>query len=768
MGVAIFASNPGPPISDLLPRRDAASKRAGRLGALMKGASRLGLGRALAFALMIALAALRMIDPPPLEELRLRTFDFFQLAAPREASTHPAVIVDIDEESLKALGQWPWPRTVIADLVNRLTGLGAAAIGFDVIFAEPDRYSPGSLADLVHDLDEQSRERIRALPTNDQILAEAFRRSRVVLGESAVAGPGTQGGLAKRQIGIARIGADPAPFLVAYPGILRNIAILEDAVTATGMLTIHPERDGIVRRVPLAIRAQGLVLPSLSLAMLRAVSAAGQVIIRADPSGIQSIGIRELELPSDRNGQLWVHFAQHDSARYVSAADVLAGRVPREKIEQKLVLIGTSATGLLDRQTTPVDPSMPGVEVHAQILENALSGTWISYPDYAMAAELAAALLVSLAIIIIAPALGAATIALLGIVIAAALTGASWYFYARQGLLFDFTYPLSSALAVYLVLVFTNYLREQAQRAQVRSAFGQYLAPDLVEQLVRRPEQLVLGGEEREMTFMFSDVRGFTAISESYKQDPQGLTSLMNRLLTPLTDAIIFHTGTIDKYMGDAVMAFWNAPLADANHARNACFAALEMRKRIAVLNSEREQEARARGEEFLPLRIGIGVNTGTCVVGNMGSDLRFNYTVLGDAVNLTSRIEGQTKYYGVTIMAGARTMTAAGDGFAAIELDVIRVKGKSEPEVVHGLFGASDVASSQSFRDLSRSLRQMLTCYRRQDWTKALEALDACRAFEIEYELTTLFDLYASRIGDFIEAPPPPDWDGVYSFETK
>ena len=717
---------------------------------------------------MIALALLRTIDPRPLEELRLRTFDFFQEAAPREASTHPAVIVDIDEKSLKSLGQWPWPRTVIADLVDRLGDLGAAAIGFDVIFAEPDRYSPASIIDLVHDLDEQSRERIRALPTNDQVLAEAFRRSRVVLGESAVIGPGTQGVPAKRQIGIASMGADPSPFLIAYPGILRNIATLEDAATATGMLTINPERDGIVRRVPLAMRAQGRILPSISLAMLRAVSAAGQMIVRAAPSGIQSIGIRELELPTDRNGQIWVHFGPHDATRYVSAADVLAGRVARERIEQKLVLIGTSATGLLDRQTTPVDPSMPGVEVHAQILENALSGTWISYPDYAMAAELAVALLVSLAIVVIAPALGAATVALLGVAIAAALTGTSWYFYTRQGLLFDFTYPLLSALAVYLVLVFTNYLREQAQRTQVRSAFGQYLAPNLVEQLVRAPERLVLGGEEREMTFMFSDVRGFTTISETYKRDPQGLTSLMNRLLTPLTDAIVSHKGTIDKYMGDAVMAFWNAPLRDANHARNACFAALEMKKRIAALNGEREQEAQARGETSLPLRIGIGVNTGACVVGNMGSDLRFNYTVLGDAVNLASRIEGQTKTYGVTIMAGAMTMMAAGDDFAAIELDVIKVKGKSEPEAVHGLFGASDVAKSQSFRDLSRSVRQMLTCYRRQDWIKALVALDACRAFESEYELAPVFDLYASRIRAFSETPPPSDWDGVYISETK
>ncbi len=717
---------------------------------------------------MVALTALRLVDPAPIEELRLRTFDFFQLASPRQSPLRPVVIVDIDEDSLRTLGQWPWPRTLLADLVDRLTGLGAVAIGFDVIFAEPDRYSPGSIIDLVRDLEEQSRDRIRALPSNDQILSQALRRSRVVLGESGVRGPGTQAGPAQRQIGIASMGGDPGPYLIAFPAMLRNIPILEGAAAGIGMLTFRPERDGIVRRVPLAMRAQGLTVPSLDLEMLRVAAASGPVIIRSDQAGIQSIGIRELELPTDRNGQLWVHFGRHDSGRYVSAQDVLAGRVPPEKIDQKLVLIGTSALGLLDRQTTPVDPAMPGVEIHAQILENALTGAWISHPGYATAAEAAAALLVSLAIIAIAPELGAAMVALLGAAVAAMLIGAAWYFYTQQGLLIDFTYPLASALAIYLVLVFTNYLREQAQRQQIRATFGQYLAPDLVEQLARAPEKLVLGGEERDMTVMFSDVRGFTTISERYKHDPRGLTSLMNRLLTPLTNAIIRHDGTIDKYMGDAVMAFWNAPLADPHHAANACRAALEMKARLTTLNSDREQEAKARGEAFLPIRIGIGVNTGPCVVGNMGSDLRFNYTVLGDTVNLASRIEGQTKTYGVPILAGANTMIAAGDEFAALELDIIRVKGKTEPEVIYGILGPSELAATERFRRLRDITEQMLSCYRNRDWSKALDAIEACRAFAGEFELATFFDLYASRIHAFRDAPPPSDWDGVHRSEEK
>ncbi|MBV9523934.1 MAG: adenylate/guanylate cyclase domain-containing protein [Alphaproteobacteria bacterium] len=741
--------------------------RTGALKVLARGMSRLGVGRAVAAALAVALAALRIVDPAPLEELRLRSFDLFQLAAPRRSADRPAVIIDIDDTSLHTHGQWPWPRTLIAELINRLTDLGAAAIGFDVIFAEPDRYSPGTMVELVRDLDEQTRRRISALPSNDRILADALGTSRVVLGQSGITEGGTPTGR-PRQIGIASIGGDPAPNLIAFPGMLRNLPILEDAAAGAGMLTIRPERDGIVRRVPLAMLAQGTILPSLGLEMLRVVAASRQVIIRSDRSGVQSIGIRGLELPTDRNGQIWVHFGHHDPARFVSAQDVLGGRVPRERIVGKLVLVGTSALGLQDRQTTPVGPAMPGVEIHAQLLENALAGSWIANPDYAMAAELMTALLAAGAIIALAPALGAALVAALGAAIAATLVGASWYLYAHEALLIDFTYPLSSTLAVYLVLVFANYLGEQARRRQIRSAFGQYLAPDLVEQLARAPEKLVLGGEEREMTIMFADVRGFTAIAEMYKDDPHGLTLLMNRLLTPLTEAIVQHRGTIDKYMGDAVMAFWNAPLTDREHAANACRAALEMNVRLTELNAEREREVAVDGKAFVPLRIGIGVNTGRCVVGNMGSDFRFNYTVLGDPVNLTSRIEGQAKVYGVSILAGAGTVLAAGEAVAALELDLVRVKGKTTPEVVYGILGGAELAATERFRRLRESNARMLSAYRNGDWRQALDAVEACRAFEKEYALGAFFDLYASRIHGFRAAPPESGWNGVYAAAEK
>ena len=463
---------------------------------------------------------------------------------------------------------------------------------------------------------------------------------------------------AKPAVGIATMGGDARPFLLNFPGLLRNIPILEQSGSGRGLFTIRAERDGIVRRVPIVMQAQGTIMPSLTLEMLRVVSGSSTVLIRSDNAGVQSAAVPGFVIPTDRNGQLWIHFAPHDLARYVSAADVLEGKVPAERVARRLVLVGTSAVGLLDSKTTPIDPVMPGVEVHAQVLESVLTKSVLSAPNYAVGVELCAALLLGVAIIWLTPILSPVYLLMFGAAIVALTAGASWYFYVQDRLLFDFTYPLLSSAFVYLTLVFSNYMSEQAQRRRIRSAFGQYLSPDLVEQLANSPEKLVLGGEEREMSILFSDVRGFTTISELYKNDPQGLTSLMNSFLTPLTNAIIEHNGTIDKYMGDAIMAFWNAPLNDAQHEVNACEAALEMLLRVETLNRQREQQAKETGQRFIPLNVGVGINTGKCVVGNMGSDLRFNYSVLGDPVNLASRLEGQSKNYGVPIIVGSKTAT--------------------------------------------------------------------------------------------------------------
>ncbi len=727
-----------------------------------------GYARLLCIALLIGLAVMRIADPPPVEELRVRIFDAFQVIDPRVKTARPVVIVDIDEKSLAKFGQWPWPRTRIADVVANLTRLGAVVIAFDIVFAEPDRLNPDVAADTIRNLDDETRTKLRALPSNDQLFAEAMRNSRVVLGESGL--PYVLRELDKNLpvTGLAMLGEDPQRFMLNFPGLLRNTPVLEAAAGGRGLFTIRTERDGIVRRVPVIMQAQGLTMPSLTFEMLRLATGSDTIFIKSDVAGIKSVAVKGFEVPTDRNGQLWVHFAHHDPSIFVSAADVLEGSVEPQTIAEKLVLIGTSAVGLLDVKTTPVSPVMPGVEIHAQVLEAALTKKLLSQPSYGPILEFGAALLLGIAVIWLAPLFGPVTLVAVGAFIAALLVGTSWYFYTQHKLLIDFTYPLLSTTAIYLTLIFSSFVREQAQRRQIRSAFGQYLSPALIEQLAQSPEKLVLGGEEREMTIMFSDVRGFTTISESFKNDPQGLTALMNRFLTPLTNAIIARKGTIDKYMGDAIVAFWNAPLDDKEHQLNGCEAAVDMLERIDMLNKQRELEAQEGGPAFFPLNVGVGLNTGVCVVGNMGSDLRFDYSVLGDTVNLASRLEGQSKEYGFPIIVGSKTALAVKDKFAILELDFVMVKGKKEPEVIYAIAGRADTAQSGRFQRLRNLTIEMLACYRSRDWEGALAAIERGRRTDEARALELLYNLYEARIRGYQTNPPPDDWNGAFALLTK
>ena len=729
---------------------------------------RFGYARLLCVGLLIGLAALRVADPAPIEEFRVRTFDTYQVIDPRVKSARPVVIVNIDEKSLAKFGQWPWPRTRVADLVANLTRLGAVVIAFDIMFAEPDRLNPAVAADTIRNLDDDTRARLRVLPSNDELLAEAMRHSRVVLSETGL--PDVVSGLdqALPLTGLAMLGEDPQRFMLKFPGLLRNTPVLEAAAAGRGLVTIWTERDGIVRRVPMIMQAQGATMPSLSFEMLRVATGSDTIFIKSDAAGIISVGVGGVQVPTDRNGQLWVHFAHYDPSIYVPAADVLDGSIGPERIAGKLVLIGTSSAGLHDVKTTPITPVMPGVEIHAQVLESALTGTLLSQPPWGPLAEFLSALLLGIAVIWFAPMFGPKSLIAVGAFFATLLVGTSWYYYSRQRLLIDPTYPLLSTTAIYLTLIFSGFAREQAQRRQIRSAFGQYLSPALVEQLAQAPEKLVLGGEEREMTVMFSDMRGFTSISETYRHDPQGLTGLMNRFLTPLTNAILNRKGTIDKYMGDAIMAFWNAPLDDKEHQINACEAALDMLEQVDALNKEREAEAEEAGRPFIPLNVGVGLNTGTCVVGNMGSDLRFDYSVFGDSVNLASRLEGQSKEYGFPIIVGSATALAVKDKFAILELDFIMVKGKIEPEVIYAIAGREGTAQSSRFQRLRNLTIEMLACYRSRDWEEALAAIERGRRTDDAHSLELLFNLYEMRIRGFQKNPPPQDWNGAFALLTK
>ena len=714
--------------------------------------------RSVGLLLLAALLGVRIWDPHLVEELRLRSFDFYQKVSPRISALRPVVIVDIDEASIAAYGQWPWPRTILADLLTRLNEWGTVAVAFDVIFPEPDRSSPSEAVKHFRNVDEATRERLNRLPSNDDVFAEAVGRGKVVLGQA-----GTNALDAHRlenlpETSIATVGPDPRPYLIGFPGILRNLPNLERAAAGRGLFSIRQEGDGMVRRVPMVMQAEDKIFPALTLELLRVVTGSGAILIRSDEAGIRAVAVPGLEFPTDQNGRIWVHFSGHDKARYVSAKDIIEGHADPDRLAGKLALLGTSAIGLLDVKTTPVHSAMPGVEVHAQVLESALTNALLSAPNFAIVVEMLGAVIAAGAIALLAPGATALTLFVSASVAILVIGAGSWIFFNWYQMLIDATFPLIATLAVYVSLVLIGYFREQLDRRRIRYAFAQYLSPNLVEQLANSPQKLVLGGEKRNMTILFSDIRGFTTISETYKDDPQGLTTLMNRFLTPLTNVIVARNGTIDKYIGDAVMAFWNAPLDDPNQEINACDAALEMLERVDELNGIREQEAATTGLPYVPIKMGIGINTGPCAVGNMGSDLRFQYTVMGDSVNLASRLETTTKVYGLSIIIGSRTAAAVAKQFALLEMDSIRVKGKTELEVIYTILGRAEVAETPEYRSLHGHWAHFLDCYRNEDWAGASKAMEPCRRDCERFGLAGLIDVYQDRVRRFGQSAPVAD----------
>ena len=692
------------------------------------------IGPLAAFAIMILGIAIRVIDPEPVEALRLKTFDLYNRLEPRPAlENSPVVIVDIDEKSLAELGQWPWPRTVLADMLASLRDQGAVVAGFDMVFAEPDRTSPGLIADSIRGADPATVERLRSLPSNDEVMASVMRTFRTVLGQAgtktAAVEETSELALSTTFKGIRAVqGADSTKFddhVFNQTSLVANIDALEASAFGRGLFSVEEEVDGVVRRVPILMKVEGAVKPTLTVEMLRVAFQGNSIFAFMNQGGLQDVRLQTAQgaykIPVDGKGRVWVYFSEPDTFNtpdnsgrlYVSASDVINKRLPPGRLAGKLILIGTSAVGLLDIRSTPIYSRLPGIEVHANLLETILTNNFLKYPVEMAGYEMIGMILAGIIMILLIPRVGPVW-TLAGLLAAAgSLVGGSWYLFTDEKTLIDVTYSGILVFAMYFVLTFANYMRDAAEKRQVRGAFSQYLSPDLVEQLAENPDQLTLGGELKRMTLLFCDVRGFTTISESFKDDPQGLTKLINRLLTPLTNEILSRRGTIDKYMGDCIMAFWNAPLEDEKQEFHACESALAMFKSLDQLNAEREQEAEEQGVEFLPLKIGAGINTGECVVGNMGSDQRFDYSVLGDSVNLASRLEGQSKSYGVDVVLGSDTRAKVVDQFATAELDLIAVKGKTEAVRIFALLAKREDVDADEFSLFEEKHAAFLERYR-------------------------------------------------------
>ncbi len=728
----------------------------------------------------LSIAGLRLLDPDPLVRLRLLAFDIFQTLAPRTVDpSYPVRIVDIDQESLAEYGRWPWPRDLIAHLVDRLDELGATVIAFD--FAFPDS-EPDPLAALYTAIGNEpgARALLDQLPrprSGDEIFADAIRQRPVVLGAIGRSDDGPH--IAPSTTAFALLGTDPSRHVPTFRTATVNTPVLNRAAAGIGVLNWFPESDQIVRKVPLIVRFGDQLYPSLVAESIRLAEGASTISVRSSTasaegssveSGITSVRIGRYRIPTESSGQFWMAFSSHRPERYISAASVLNGTVKPGDIAGRIIFVGTSAPGLFDLRATPLDTVLPGVEVHARAIEQLLQGRLLLRPDYSTGLEVAFMAIGSIALAVFIYYVGAFTGALAGAVAVTIVLSASWLGYLRYGILLDPTFPILGLTAVYIFGSGFLYFHTERERNRVRQAFSHYIAPSLVERLAREPEQLKLGGETRELTVLFSDVRGFTGIAEGFREDPGRLIELMNRLLTPLSNAITERSGTIDKYIGDAIMAFWNAPLDNPDHCRQACEASLDMIARLRVLNEARLEESVARGEEgqVVPLKLGIGIATGSAIVGNMGSALRFDYSALGDAVNLASRLENLTGYYGVGILVSETACRIGAPGLAVLEIDTVRVKGREKPERIWTILGGSDLTTDPAFQSFTDRFSAALSAYRQQDWAAAKDQFGAIADAAAPYGLVEVIERFVERSTHFGWAPPAPDWDGVWQTQKR
>ena len=661
------------------------------------------------FAVIAALLALRGYDPPVLSALRGAGFDTLQRLWPRENNPpQPVRIVDIDEASLRELGQWPWPRTQLARLVEELNELGAATIAFDIVFPEPDRLSPrrllesagaaSALATAMPSFD------TAILPDNDQIFAAAIAGKPVVTAfASSAASTGRQ---APVKAGFAQTGANATNAPPRLGNITANLPVIDAAAVGIGSINIDLAREqGVARQIPLLWTDGQRLYPSLVVEALRVAQGADTLLVHAaadTENAIESLVVGDLALPLSESGMFQIYYRPDAPELYVSAARVIGGKereALRPLIEGHLVFIGTSAVGLLDLRTTALGETVPGVSIHAQAAEQVLSGAFLTRPEWAAGSELLIVLVTGAAITvlgsIVSPRLSMTSVGFL----AAGILGLTVLAFRRYGLLFDATFPLLSLAAVFLSSIAFKLLVTDKEGRKLRGAFGHYVAPSILAEIETNPKALKLGGEIRDVTVMFVDIENFTPLGEKLK--PEELVLVINLLLDSCSKAILAEQGTIDKYIGDGVMAFWNAPVAIAAHQYRAARAALGIRDAVAALNKQPDLNALLKKNSAAPLAVRIGLASGSACVGNMGSSERFDYSVLGETVNVASRAEGIGKRIGhdITIAGAISEQTAT---LASLFAGKVPMKGKTRVQPIHALVGDAKLAASDEFRKLS------------------------------------------------------------------
>jgi adenylate cyclase len=666
----------------------------------------------------------RVADPTFVESIRLRYFDtLITSKAPTENNIYT---VNIDEATLDKYGQWPFKRNTYADMIEELYARKAGLVVWNVLMPEADRLG------------------------GDQELAQILKHYPVVLANTPHNGKTKNNPKAP---GSAVVNSEYIESLwqVEYPGMIANIPVLENSAVGVGTTHTKPEIDGVNRRLPLVVKVGDKLYPSLAMETMRVATGNDTFQIKLNPNGIEKmrlpgeVGI----IDTDSLGRIWIDWSQRSKS--VSMADL-----PKD-FGGAIVIVGTSAAGLGNPVSTSFGSVWPQ-EAQAAVIGTMFNKVNIQRPDWADGAEIIALAVSGLLLLFLTRwvYVGLASTLILAV---GAVLGSRWFF-ADSLYLLDATMLSGGIILVALHAYGAKFVSEFLQKQQIKKQFGTYLSPDLVAQLQRNPELLQLGGDSRELSIMFTDVRGFTSISEHYGRDVQGLTKIMNRYMTAMTKKILENKGTLDKYIGDAQMAFWNAPLDNKQHALDAVRTGLQMLESLDDFNKE------VTAEGVPAFGMGLGINTDTVVVGNMGSDQRFDYTCLGDGVNLASRLEGQSKPYGVRIVLGTKTAEYVKDDYFVLELDCIAVKGKKEGVTIYTVL-VTDAGAMAGYIMAREKHDQMLKYYREQKFHVAIDMCEELKG-EFDGQMDHYYDAWLERCAEMLKTKLPKDWDGVYRATSK
>jgi len=723
--------------------------------------------------LSVLLSSAYLFLPNHFQSLDNRVRDFYFKFRGAEKASEDVVIVDIDERSIKELGQWPWERDIFAQILNNLSASGAGIIGLDIVFSEADKTSPKRLAKK-WGIDDKK------MPDYDLILSQTIAATPTILGyvfdfdfdntNEAPQVPAIFVEKSKKDL----------EFLPLARGVLPNLKVIQDAGYSSGYMNNIPDESGIIRSVPLMIKYQEQLYPSLAFEMYRIAIQSSKVVVSYSDAGVENVRVGKQVVPSDRFGRLYVNFrGPFKSYRYISAVDVFNNTMDKKHLESKFVLIGTSAYGLMDLRSTPMDSVIAGVEVHANMIDNLLNSDMLRKPSWAEVADLAAIIVISFIVVFLYSRLSLLLLSIVYVVSFFALMYLNYYLLFTEYVIINSIFPLASIFLSLIGVLGVNYFFETRQKEIIKGKFASKVSESVMEDILKNADSDALNGQEKEITVFFSDVRGFTNISEAMG-DAKSLIKFMNEIMEPMTGIIIEEKGTIDKYIGDAIMAYWNAPLDVKNHADRAVCASLRQLHKLKSLNDKLAQNPKflnvtnmAKKSNIPIVDIGIGLNSGEAIVGEMGSSMRSDYTVIGDTINLGARLESLCKYYNSRLNISNFTKDRLKGKYIYRFLDLVTVKGKSEPVEIWQIhnFDTED-AEPLFYSDRANLLKELdsyhkaIKLYKEEKFSDALVIFKELNNLEHKSNLK-IYDIYIERCEHYIEMPPK-NFNGIFVHTTK